>query len=197
MTDSLDRRRIAAAVEELLLAIGADPESAELRGTPSRVADAYAEFFSGMGRDPLEPLQKTLPVEADTGDLVLMRDIALRSVCEHHLLPFRGTAHIAYRPAERIVGLSALPRVVDILASRPQLQERLGEQIAHAIDTGLAPEGVLVVLEASHGCVTDRGVMQAAASVVTVAARGSLTEPSAQAPVLALLGQAGQPGGVA
>lgn len=188
MASNVDRERIAAAVRELLSAIGADPDSTELASTPFRVADAYAEFFSGVGQDPSVFLTDAVPVGTDTGELVLVRDIALRSICEHHLLPFRGRAHIAYRPGARVVGLSALPRVVDSLASRPQVQERLGEQIAQTLHDGLAPTGVIVVLEASHGCVSDRGVRQTEAVTVTVASRGVFSETTEQAAVFALLG---------
>lgn len=189
MTPSVDRPRIAAAVRELLTAIGEDPDRHELASTPARVADAYAEFFSGVGVDPSVHLADAVPVGDRPGELVLLRDIALRSVCEHHLLPFRGRAHIAYRPAERVVGLSALPRVVETLASRPQVQERLGEQIAQVLKDGLDPAGVLVVLEASHGCVADRGVRQADAVTVTIASRGELAEPAARAEIMVLLGK--------
>lgn len=188
MGETVDRERIAAAVRELLSAIGSDPDSPELASTPFRVAEAYAEFFSGVGQDAARLLSDAVPVGADTGELVLVRDIALRSVCEHHLLPFRGRAHVAYRPNERVVGLSAIPRVVEVLAARPQVQERLGEQIAQTVEDGLAPRGVLVVLEASHGCVADRGVRQTEALAVTVASRGSLSDPAEQAGVFALLG---------
>lgn len=188
MTSSVDRERIAAAVRELLGAIGADPDSPELASTPFRVADAYTEFFAGVGQDPAVFLTDAVPVGEHTGELVLLRDIALRSICEHHLLPFRGRAHVAYRPGARVVGLSALPRVVETLAARPQVQERLGEQIAQTLHDGLAPEGVIVVLEASHGCVADRGVRQTDAVTVTIASRGAFTDPTEQAAVFALLG---------
>ncbi|WP_029746445.1 GTP cyclohydrolase I [Leucobacter chironomi] len=190
MAEPVDRARIAAAVRELLSAIGSDPDSAELASTPARVADAYAEFFAGVGDDPVRHLADAVPVGDDTGELVMLRDIELRSVCEHHLLPFRGVAHIAYRPGRRIVGLSALPKVVDTLAARPQVQERLGQQIVDALDAGLAPEGVLVVLEASHGCVADRGVRQAGAVTVTVASSGTLSSPEARGEVMAFIGGA-------
>lgn len=190
MSGGVDRKRIAAAVRELLSAIGDDPDRAELVSTPSRVADAYAEFFAGVGVDPLTHLTDAVPVGDETGELVLVRDIALRSVCEHHLLPFRGRAHIAYHPGARVVGLGALPRVVQTLASRPQVQERLGEQIADALWRGLEPQGVLVVLEASHGCVADRGSRQTEALVITVASRGTLTGPAQRAEVMSLLGRA-------
>ena len=188
MSGIVDRDRVALAVRELLIAIGEDPDSEELASTPGRVAEAYSEFFSGVGKDPVALLSDAVPVGVDTGELVLVRDIALRSVCEHHLLPFRGRAHIAYRPGAKVVGLSALPKVVDTLASRPQVQERLGEQIADALVAGLDPEGVLVVLEASHGCVADRGVKQVEATVVTLASRGSLSQPALRAEALALIG---------
>ncbi len=184
----IDRDRVVAAVRELLGAIGQNPDSVEFAATPARVADAYAEFFAGVGVDAVALLADAVPVGDDTGELVLVRDIALRSVCEHHLLPFRGRAHIAYRPGAKVVGLGALPRVVEALAARPQLQERLGEQIADAVVEGLAPEGVLVVLEASHGCVADRGVKQAEARAITIASRGSLSAPGTRGEILALIG---------
>lgn len=190
MSRAIDRDRVARAVRELLSAIGEDPDSEELMGTPERVADAYTEFFSGVDVDPVKFLADAVPVGADTGELVLVRDIAFRSVCEHHLLPFRGRAHVAYRPAAKVVGLGALPRVVETLAGRPQMQERLGEQIVEALVAGLDPEGVLVVLEASHGCVADRGVKQTEAIAVTIASRGSLATPLLRAEVLALIGSA-------
>ena len=148
--------------------------------TPRRVAEAYREFFAGIDEDPLEHLSDAseLGVEdGELGELVLLRDVDFRSICEHHLLPFTGVAHLAYMPGTRIVGLGRLPRVVETLSSRPQLQERLGEQIADAIDTGLAPRGVLVVLDARHGCVTARGTRQVDSTTVTVASRGILSEP--------------------
>lgn len=191
MSENVDRERVAAAVRELLRAIGSDPDSAELASTPFRVADAYAEFFAGVGQDPAALLSDAVPVGDDTGELVLLRDIELRSMCEHHLLPFRGRAHVAYRPGSRVVGLSAIPRVVEVLAARPQVQERLGEQIAETLEEGLAPEGVLVVLQARHGCVADRGVRQTEAIAVTVASRGVFRDPTAQTAVLALLSDGG------
>jgi GTP cyclohydrolase I len=126
------------------------------------------------------------------GELVLLRDIEFRSICEHHLLPFTGTAHVAYVPATRVVGLGRLPAVVDTLASRPQLQERLTEEIADALQTGLEPHGVLVVIDAVHGCVSSRGARQARSSTVTLASRGTLAEPVARAEIMALIGGVGQ-----
>lgn len=186
--NSIDRARIEAAVRELLAAIGEDPASAELSATPGRVADSYAEFFSGVGVDVASLLSESVPVGEQTGELVLLRDIELRSMCEHHLLPFRGVCHIAYRPSDRVVGLSALPRVVDALAHRPQIQERLTEQIADALVDALNPEGVLVVIDAAHGCVNDRGTRQSAATTVTVASRGVMTDPAQRSDVMSLIG---------
>jgi len=190
---AVDRERVAAAVRDILAAIGEDPDRPGLKATPQRVADAYTEFFSGVGEDPASPLAHTISVARgpapDTlpSGAVMLRDIRFRSVCEHHLLPFAGRAHIAYLPGEQVVGLGALPRVVDILAARPQVQERLGEQIADTIADSLDTRGVLVVLDAVHECVTMRGGRQPDASTVTVAARGELTEPAARAELMMLL----------
>ncbi|MFF2488909.1 GTP cyclohydrolase I [Microbacterium sp. NPDC058062] len=191
---AVDRERVAALVRELLEAIGEDPERPGLKQTPERVADAYAEFFAGVGADAAAPLAHTISVSRgpapDTlpSGAVILRDIIFRSVCEHHLLPFRGHAHLAYLPGEQVVGLGALPKVVDILSSRPQVQERLGEQIADVIAGSLDARGVLVVLDASHECVTMRGGRQPDASTVTIAARGELAEPAARAELVALIG---------
>ena len=191
---AVDRERVAALVRELLAAIGEDPDRPGLRLTPERVADAYGEFFAGVGTDAGAPLAHTISVtrgpapETTPSGAVMLRDIHFRSVCEHHLLPFRGHAHIAYLPGEQVVGLGALPKVVDILASRPQVQERLGEQIADTIAEALDTRGVLVVLDATHECVTMRGGRQPDASTVTIAARGELSEPAARAELIALLG---------
>ncbi|MCC4908444.1 GTP cyclohydrolase I [Microbacterium sp. cx-59] len=190
---AVDRERIAALVRELLDAIGEDPERPGLKSTPQRVADTYAEFFSGIGADAAAPLANTISVsrgpapETLPSGAVMLQGIRFRSVCEHHLLPFRGRAHIAYLPGEQVVGLGALPRVVDVLAARPQVQERLGEQIADTIDGALDARGVLVVLSASHDCVTTRGGRQPDAETVTIAARGELAEPAARAELIALL----------
>lgn len=190
---AVDRERVAALVTEILSAIGEDPDRPGLKLTPQRVADAYAEFFSGVGEDPAEPLSHTISVSRgpapDTlpSGAVMLRDIHFRSVCEHHLLLFRGKAHIAYLPGEQVVGLGALPKVVDILASRPQVQERLGEQIADTIAGALDARGVVVVLDAAHECVTMRGSRQSDATTVTIAARGELAEPAARAEILLLV----------
>ncbi|MFB8387333.1 GTP cyclohydrolase I [Microbacterium sp. NPDC055910] len=191
---AVDRERVAGLVRELLEAIGEDPDRAGLRVTPQRVADAYAEFFSGVGQDAAAPLAHTISVARgpapDTlpSGAVMLRDIRFRSVCEHHLLPFRGRAHIAYLPGEQVVGLGALPKVVDILASRPQVQERLGEQIADTISGSLDTRGVLVVLDASHECVTMRGGQQADATTVTIAARGEFADAAARTEIMVLVG---------
>lgn len=193
---AVDRERVAALVRELLEAIGEDPDRPGLTLTPGRVADAYTEFFAGVGEDPSAPLAHTISVsrgpapETLPSGAVMLRGIQFRSVCEHHLLPFRGHAHIAYLPGEQVVGLGALPKVVEILSSRPQVQERLGEQIADVIATSLDARGVLVVLDASHECVTMRGSRQTDASTLTIAARGELAEPAARAELIALLGRA-------
>ena len=187
---AIDPGRIEAAVAELLSAIGEDPARPGLLDTPRRVAEAYGEFFEGLGVNPVDHLRETVPTEG-TGELVLLRDIEFRSICEHHLLPFRGVAHVAYVPGDRIVGLGRLPRVVETLASRPQLQERLGEEIADALAEGLDPRGVLVVLDAVHGCVWARGTRQARSSTVTVASRGVLSDPVQRAEAMALIGSAG------
>lgn len=190
---AVDRDRVAAAVRDILVAIGEDPDRPGLKATPQRVADAYAEFFSGVGQDAAEPLAHTISVSRgpapDTlpSGAVLLRDIRFRSVCEHHLLPFAGRAHIAYLPGEQVVGLGALPKVVDVLAARPQVQERLGEQIADTIAAALDARGVLVVLAARHECVTMRGGRQPDAATITIAARGELAEPSARAEIMMLV----------
>lgn len=191
---AVDRERVAALVRELLEAIGEDPDRPGLRQTPARVADSWSEFFGGVGEDAGAPLQHTISVSRgpapDTlpSGAVLLRDIAFRSMCEHHLLPFHGRAHVAYLPGEEVVGLGALPRVIDILAARPQVQERLGEQVADEIASALDARGVLVVLDATHECVTMRGGRQLDASTVTIAARGVYTDPVARAELVALIG---------
>lgn len=189
----IDTGRVEAAVAELLAAIGEDPARPGLVATPSRVAESYAEFFSGIGVDPqifLSDARELNLGAGELGELVLVRDIEFRSMCEHHLLPFTGVAHVAYVPRARIVGLGKLPRVVETLASRPQLQERLTEEIAEAIFVGLDAAGVLVVLDASHGCVSARGARQARSTTVTLATRGTLSDPVERSGVLALLGSA-------
>ncbi|MGO2521025.1 MAG: GTP cyclohydrolase I [Microbacterium sp.] len=190
----VDRQRVERLTRELLEAIGEDPERPGLKQTPTRMAELYSEFFGGVGQDAAEPLSRTISVsrgpapETLPSGAVLLRDIRFRSVCEHHLLPFAGHAHIAYLPGEQVVGLGALVRVVEILAARPQVQERLGEQLADTIAEHLDTRGVLVVLDAVHGCVTMRGGRQPEASTLTVSARGVYTEPVARAELIALIG---------
>ncbi|ROQ39865.1 GTP cyclohydrolase I [Frondihabitans sp. PhB188] len=191
MTRQFDRPRIEAAVAEILSAIGDDPARPGLADTPRRVADAYEEFFSGLGVD-VSALMGASVVPADAGELgelVIVRDIRFRAVCEHHLLPFLGVAHVAYVPGTQIVGLGKIPGLVDTLASRPTLQERLGEEIADALASSVDAAGVLVVLDAVHGCVTTRGSRQTQSSTVTVASRGVLGDPAGRAEAIALIGQ--------
>lgn len=185
---AIDRQRVEAAVRELLAAIGDDPGRPGLADTPRRVAAAYEEYFAGVGADPALHLDSE-GLAGETGELVLLRDIEFRSMCEHHLLPFTGVAHVAYLPSDRIVGLGRIPRVVETVASRPQIQERLTDEIADALVAGLAPRGVLVVVEAGHGCVAARGARQAKSSTVTVASRGTLAEPIERAEIMALIGE--------
>ncbi|WP_166980336.1 GTP cyclohydrolase I FolE [Paramicrobacterium fandaimingii] len=184
----VDRERIEAATRELLAAIGERTDRIGLENTPKRVAESYAEFFHGVGEDPLEFLGEGMPLEpGDSGEIVIVRDIAFRSMCEHHLLPFIGTAHVAYAPGERVVGLGRIPRVVEVLAARPQVQERLGEQIAEALSTGLQAAGVLVIMDAAHSCVTARGTQQTRSTTVTLASRGTFADPVGRAEVVALI----------
>lgn len=177
--------RIAAAVRELLVAIGENPDREELRATPQKVAQAYAEFFKGVGQDPLEPLRDIFTAEKN--DLVLLKDIDLVSICEHHLLPFTGIAHIGYLPDGKVAGLGRLAKVVEVLASRPQLQENLTAEIADAIEQGLQTSGVVVVIEARHQCVVSRGARQPEVNTVTVATRGVYSDPLQRAEVMALI----------
>jgi GTP cyclohydrolase I len=168
----VDAPRIEKAVREILIAIGEDPDRDGLRDTPSRVARAYAEQFAGLGQRPEDVL--TTVFDADHDEMVLVRDIEVASVCEHHLVPFYGAAHVGYIPNEKgqVTGLSKLARLVDVYARRPQLQERMTSQIADAIMEVLEPRGVIVVLEAEHMCMTMRGVRKPGAKTITSAVRG-------------------------
>jgi len=166
----MDQGKIIAAVEDILEAIGEDRTREGLVGTPARIADMYAEVFSGIGVDPVEELG--VGFEGSEKEMVVLRDIPFYSMCEHHLLPFHGVAHIGYIPNGRYVGISKLARVVEILARRPQLQERLTSQIADAIVKGLKPSGVAVVIEAEHLCMTMRGIKKPGSLMVTSATRG-------------------------
>ena len=181
----VDQQRIEAAVVELLAAIGEDPQRADLLATPKKVAEAYAVFFNGIGVDASSALGET--IAAEHNEVVILKDIEFVSMCEHHLLPFTGVAHIAYLPEGRVVGLGRLPKVVEIIASRPQLQENLTAQIADAIEAGTGSRGVVVVVEARHHCVVSRGARQPEANTVTMAARGVYAEPVARAEVMALI----------
>ncbi len=169
-----DKPRIEAAVRELLLAIGEDPDREGLRETPARVARMYAEMFSGLHADPRELLRKKFTQKYD--EVVLVKDIPFASCCEHHLLPFIGKAHIAYMPNGRIVGLSKLARVVEVLAHRPQVQERMTEELADLLVSELEPRGVAVIVEATHTCMTIRGVRKPGSVCTTSAMRGSFRD---------------------
>ncbi len=162
--------RIRLAVREILSAVGEDPDREGLLETPDRVARMYAELFSGLSEDPREHLQKMFNVKHD--EMVLERDIDFSSVCEHHLLPFMGKVHIAYLPNGQVVGLSKLARVVEVVSHRPQVQERMTEEIADLVMDELHAKGVGVVIEASHTCMTIRGVRKPGSSCITSAMRG-------------------------
>jgi GTP cyclohydrolase I len=171
---SVDLDRIAAAVREILIAVGEDPDREGLRNTPKRVARAYAELFAGLRVDPQRVLSTTF--EAGHSELVLVRDIEVMSSCEHHLLPFHGVAHVGYVPGPdgRITGLSKLARLVEVYARRPQVQERLTTQIADTLMTVLSPRGVIVVIDCEHMCMAVRGIRKPGARTVTSAVRGIL-----------------------
>lgn len=175
----VDLPRIEAAVREILAAIGEDPDRDGLLNTPARVARMYAEVFSGLREEPDSHLKVVFEAEHD--EMIMVRDIALTSMCEHHLVPFMGTAHVAYIPNEdgRVTGLSKLARLVDAYAKRPQVQERLTAQIADEIERTLQPRGVLVVVEAEHLCMSMRGVRKPGSSTVTSAVRGLFRESTA------------------
>jgi len=175
----VDLPRIEAAVREILVAIGEDPDRDGLVNTPTRVARRYAEVFSGLREEPDHHLKVVF--EADHDEMVMVRDIALTSMCEHHLVPFIGKAHVAYIPGDdgRVTGLSKLARLVDAYAKRPQVQERLTAQIADELERTLQPRGVLVVIEAEHLCMSMRGVRKPGASTVTSAVRGLFRENTA------------------
>ncbi len=175
-TTVVDKPRIERAVREILVAIGEDPDRDGLLDTPSRVARMYEEVCSGLREDPSEHLLKMF--EADHDEMVMVRDIPLHSLCEHHLVPFVGKAHVAYIPnmQGRITGLSKIARLVDGFARRPQVQERLTQQIAAALDKTLEPRGVLVVIEAEHLCMSMRGIRKSGSSTVTSSVHGVFRE---------------------
>jgi len=168
----VDLDRAAAAVRELLLAVGEDPDRPGLKETPGRVARSYAEIFAGLWQDPGDILATTF--DEDHDEFVLVKDIPMYSTCEHHLVPFHGVAHIGYIPGDdgRVTGLSKLARLVEVYARRPQVQERMTSQIADALNDVLKPRGVLVVIEAEHLCMAMRGIRKPGATTVTSAVRG-------------------------
>lgn len=183
----MDHARIQKAVSEILAAMGEDESREGLRETPRRIADMYGEIFEGIEQDPLDALAVTF----DTGghqEMVILKDIPFFSVCEHHFLPFHGMAHVGYIPRERLVGVSKIARVVDILARRPQMQERLTSQVADTIMAGLHPSGVAVVVEAEHLCMTMRGIKKPGSQLVTSATRGIFrTNPATRAEFFSLV----------
>ncbi len=195
----VDQDKIKEAVRLLLEGIGEDPDREGLAETPDRVARMYGELFSGMDADVAQPLSRvfsmanggkgTLEGDILAGDMILEKDIVFHSMCEHHMLPFYGRAHIAYIPDGRVLGLSKLARTVEIYARRLQIQEQMTGQIADAIMAYLAPRGVMVVLEAEHMCMTMRGVKKPGSKTVTVAARGIFQEDALQERFFRMLGK--------
>jgi GTP cyclohydrolase I len=184
----VDHARAVAAVRELLIAVGEDPDRPGLQDTPARVARAYAETFAGLWQEPAEVLSTTF--DEDHDEMVLVKDIPMYSTCEHHLVPFHGVAHIGYIPGEdgRVTGLSKLARLVEVYARRPQVQERMTSQIADALADVLKPRGVLVVIEAEHLCMAMRGVRKPGSSTVTSAVRGIFREnPATRSEAMSLV----------
>ncbi len=182
----IDRARIERAVREILLAVGENPDREGLRETPARVARMYAELFSGLHLDPRRHLKKFFTERYD--EVVLVRDISFQSMCEHHMLPFLGKAHVAYLPGPRIIGLSKLARVVEEVARRPQVQERMTEEIANLLAEELQVKGVAVIIEAEHTCMTIRGVRKPGALCITSAMKGHFrTGSSTRAELMTLI----------
>ncbi len=185
-TGSVDLPRIERAVKEILAAVGEDPNREGLLETPARVARMYAEMFAGLKVDPRQHLAKVFTEEYD--EVVLVRDISFCSMCEHHLLPFMGHAHVAYVPDGKVVGLSKLARVVEVVSRRPQVQERMTEDIAQMLVEELGAKGVAVVIEATHTCMTIRGIKKPGSSMVTSALKGIFrSNVSSRAEVLQLI----------
>jgi GTP cyclohydrolase IA len=186
----VDSARVQDLIGQLLDALGEDTTRDGVRGTPERVATLYAELYRGIGVDPKSVLDNAAALEsepAERGELVALRGIDFTSICEHHLLPFRGQADVVYLPAGRLVGLGVLADLVAVTAARPQMQERLGEMVVHAlVDSGVA-DGALVVLRAEHGCVAHRGPRLAGSETVTVASRGRLADEPERSQALALV----------
>lgn len=190
----VDRERVRKAVEEIIAAVGEDSSREGLVNTPVRIADMYAEVFSGLSQDPKEILAVGFEDE-EHEEMVVLKDIPFYSMCEHHFLPFHGVAHVGYIPAGRLVGISKLARVVEILARRPQLQERLTGQIADTIMEALGARGVGIVIEAEHLCMTMRGIRKPGSRLVTSATRGIFrTQPVTRAEFFSILARA-EPGG--
>jgi GTP cyclohydrolase I len=186
--EPIDQARIEKAVREILIAVGEDPDRDGLMDTPSRVARAYTEQFAGMRQQPEDVLNVVF--DAGHDEMVLVKDIEVYSICEHHLVPFHGVAHVGYTPNEKgqITGLSKLARLVDVYARRPQVQERMTSQIADALMDVLQPRGVIVVVEAEHLCMTMRGVRKPGARTVTSAVRGDFRDqPSTRAEAMSLI----------
>ncbi|PZR51626.1 GTP cyclohydrolase I FolE [Xylanimonas oleitrophica] len=182
-----DAARAEAAVRELLLAVGEDPEREGLRDTPARVARAYQEIFAGLRQEPEDVLTTTFDLGHE--EMVLVKDIEVYSTCEHHLVPFHGVAHVGYIPNVdgRITGLSKLARLVEVYARRPQVQERLTSQVADALVRILEPRGVLVVVECEHLCMSMRGVRKPGSRTVTSAVRGQMRDPATRAEAMSLV----------
>ena len=183
----VDLPRIEAAVREILAAVGENPDREGLLDTPARVARAYAETFVGLRQTPADVLDKTFDVEHE--ELILVRDIEVYSTCEHHLVPFHGVAHVGYipSPSGRVTGLSKLARLVDVYAKRPQVQERLTTQIADALVEHLDAQGVIVVIEAEHLCMSMRGIRKPGARTITSAVRGQLRNTATRAEAMSLV----------
>ncbi len=183
----VDLERAAAAVRELLIAVGEDPDREGLKETPARVARAYVETFAGLDQSAAEVLRTTFAIDHD--ELIIVRDIELYSTCEHHLVPFHGVAHVGYIPAKdgRVTGLSKIARLVEVYARRPQVQERLTTQVADALVTHLDVQGCLVVVECEHLCMSMRGVRKPGARTITSAVRGQLRDPATRAEAMSLL----------
>jgi GTP cyclohydrolase I len=183
---SIDQPRIEAAVREIIAAVGEDPDREGLRETPARVARMYAELFAGLTEDPRTHLRRTFTVKYD--EMVLVKDISFASLCEHHLLPFIGKAHIAYLPNGKVVGLSKIPRAVESLAHRPQVQERMAEELADLLTHELDARGVAVILEATHTCMAIRGVRKTGSVMTTSAMRGTFrSNPATRSELLSLI----------
>ena len=182
-----DDEAVRRAVHDLLVAIGENPDRDGLRDTPERVARAYREIFAGLWQEPEDVLTTTFELGHD--EMVLVKDIEVRSVCEHHLVPFAGVAHVGYIPSQsgRITGLSKLARLVDVYARRPQVQERMTTQIADALMRILEPRGVIVVVECEHLCMSMRGIRKPGAVTVTSAVRGQLRDPATRAEAMSLI----------